>query len=62
MRDKSHLEQVERWARFFKKNPEIARKQLNNFIDAQITKSKEFYIRLFQAGKGDKIKRLKNRI
>ena len=46
MRDKSHAEQIERWARYFKENPMNARRKLNFFIDAQIKKAREFYIRL----------------
>jgi hypothetical protein len=59
MRDKTHLEQVERWAKFFKENPVVARKELNKFIDAQIFKSREFYKRLSKSGMDDKVKKLR---
>ena len=59
MRDKTHLEQVERWARFFKENPLVARKELNRFIDAQIMKSREFYDRLLKKGMQKKIDELR---
>ena len=59
MRDKSHSEQIERWARFFKENPRVARKELNKFIDAQILKSREFYQRLLDKGMKDKIIKLR---
>ena len=61
MRDKTHNEQIERWARFFKENPKIARKQLNLFIDAQIIKSREFYQRLLDKGQRDKIVRIRKK-
>ena len=46
MRDNSHLEQIERWARFFSKNRVKARKELNLFLDSQIKKANEFLKRL----------------
>ena len=42
MRDKSHMEQVERWAVFCRDNPHEFRKHLNVFLDAQINKAREF--------------------
>lgn len=46
MRDKSHVEQIQRWAEYFKKSPVKARRELNSFIDAQIEKARRFYLRL----------------
>ena len=46
MRDKSHIQQVERWAEFCKNNPAEFRKYLNAFLNAQIIKAREFYTRL----------------
>jgi hypothetical protein len=46
-RDKTHDEFIERWAEHIKKTPcKIWKKELNQFIDAQFQKSKEFYKRL----------------
>ena len=46
MRDKSNIQQVERWAEFCKNNPSEFRKYLNAFLNAQIIKAREFYTRL----------------
>ncbi|MEK6895386.1 MAG: hypothetical protein AABX48_02605 [Nanoarchaeota archaeon] len=58
-RDKSHMEQVERWAGFTKKNPAIARKEVNKLVDAQIMKSKEFYERLEKVKGKEFVKKLR---
>lgn len=46
MRDKSHTEQIERWARFVKNNPDKWKKEHTLFINAQIEKANEFYSQL----------------
>jgi len=46
MRDKSHLEQIERWAHFFKKDSHRARGELNSFLDEQIIKANNFLKKL----------------
>lgn len=43
MRDKSHDEQIERWARFVRDNPDKWREEHTNFINAQINKANRFY-------------------
>ena len=45
-RNKTHEDQVVRWAKYFKSNPEKARKELNLFINAQINMANDFYKRL----------------
>ncbi len=61
MRDKSHADQVERWALFVKNNPRSAwSMDLKNLIDSQITKANDFYKYLSKTSKGrEKIRRLK---
>lgn len=43
MRDKSHIEQIERWANFVKNNPNKWKQEHTKFINAQISKANEFY-------------------
>jgi len=46
-RDKTHDEFIEKWANYVKNQPrKVWKKQLNQLIDAQYQKSKEFYKRL----------------
>lgn len=43
MRDKSHIQQVERWADFIKDKPQDEwRQKLNEFIDAQFEMAERF--------------------
>lgn len=62
MRDKSHTEQVERWARFVKANPRsVWIKQLKPLIDSQIIKANQFYKKLaIKEGGQEKIRRLRH--
>jgi hypothetical protein len=61
MRDKTHNEQVERWARYVKENPDNWKSQLKPFIDAQIIMARRFYSKLAKTPEGlEKIKRLRN--
>lgn len=46
MRDKSHLEQIERWAEHVRENPNTWRFELKPFIDSQIIIANRFYARL----------------
>lgn len=46
MRDKSHMEQVERWARFVKENPKRWKKEHKEFIDSQIRNANKFLNKL----------------
>jgi hypothetical protein len=60
MRDKSHMEQVERWARFVKENPSKWKAKFKPFIDSQIIMSRRFYEKLGETEGGkEKIKRLR---
>lgn len=59
MRDKTHKEQVERWARYCKENPNKWKSKLKPFLDAQIIMARRFYKRLRRSEKGrEKIKKL----
>ena len=61
MRDKSHIEQVERWAEYVKNNPQTWKQQLKPFLDAQIIMARRFYNKLAQTPEGrKKIKLLRN--
>lgn len=61
MRDKTHNEQVERWARYVKNNPNNWKSQLKPFIDAQIIMARRFYSKLAETPEGlEKIKKLRN--
>ena len=62
MRDKSHMEQVERWARFVKTNPRsVWIKQLKPLIDSQIIKANQFYKKLEMTREGrEKIIKLRS--
>jgi len=56
VRDKSHMEAVERWAEFVKNNPrEKWKMAVNLFIDAQYEKADAFYKRLEKTEEGRKI-------
>ena len=54
MRDKTHLNQVERWANYVKENPDKWKSKLKPFIDAQILMSRRFYKNLAQTEEGRK--------
>ena len=56
MRDKSHMDSIERWAEFVRNNPrEKWKPLLNAFINAQYEKADEFYKRLEKTEEGRKI-------
>ena len=61
MRDKSHGEQIERWANFVKNNPrEVWKKALDEFINSQYEIAHRFYKNLEKSDKGREIlKRLR---
>ncbi|MEI6731045.1 MAG: hypothetical protein WCK90_00035 [archaeon] len=42
-RDKSHMEQVERWAEFVKANPDGWKEEHTTFINAQFDMAARFY-------------------
>ena len=61
MRDKSHKEQVERWARYVKENPGKWKKELKPFIDGQLIKAQKVFNKLSKTPEGKKkIRQLKN--
>lgn len=56
MRDKSHMESVERWAEFVRTQPkEEWKPRLDLFIDGQYEKARAFYERLGKSAEGRKI-------
>jgi len=61
MRDKTHMEQVERWARFVRDHPRsVWIKEVGPLIDSQITIANRFYERLAKTKGGiEKIKKLR---
>jgi len=53
MRDKTHAEQIARWANLIKDKPQTEwRPQLNEFIDAQFDMAKRFRENLKKTQKG----------
>ena len=55
MRDKTHEEHLERWARFVRDNPISAWKpEHSRFIDSQIIMANRFYSRLEKTPEGRK--------
>jgi hypothetical protein len=60
MRDKTHSEQVERWANYVKNNPDW-KKKLKPFLDSQIIISRRIYKKLSETEEGkEKIKMIRN--
>jgi len=53
MRDKSHSEQVERWAKYVKNNPDW-RKKFKAFSDSQIIIARRVYEKLSKSEEGRK--------
>ena len=61
MRDKTHEEQIKRWAKFVKDNPLKWKKELKPFLDSQIIMARKFYAKMAETKEGrKKIERLKN--
>ncbi|MBI2672566.1 hypothetical protein HYX16_06550 [Candidatus Woesearchaeota archaeon] len=61
MRDKSHIEQVERWARYVKDNPDKWKSKVKPLIDSQILMSRRFFENLAKIDGGkQKIEKLRN--
>ena len=59
MRDKTHEEQIERWAEFVRDNPYKWKLRFKEFIDSQILMSRRFYKKLAESPGGEeKIKAL----
>jgi hypothetical protein len=61
MRDSTHTEHIERWAKFVKEHPRsIWIREVGPLIDAQIIMANSFYERLAKVEGGiDKIKKLR---
>jgi len=57
MRDKSHEEQLERWALYVKEHPGQWKKELKPFIDSQIIMANRFYSKLPE----EKLKRIREK-
>ncbi|HJX50629.1 MAG TPA: hypothetical protein VJ438_04150 [Candidatus Nanoarchaeia archaeon] len=61
MRDKSHDEQIIRWAEYVRNNPEKWKAKVKPFIDNQIIIARRFYKKLGETEKGrEKIRLLLN--
>lgn len=61
MRDKTHAEQIERWALYVRENPDKWKSKLRPFLDSQIIMSRRFYKKLAETENGlEKIKLLRN--
>lgn len=54
MRDKTHSEQIKRWAEYVKSHPKKWKGKLKPFLDAQIIISKRFYSNLAKTEEGRK--------
>ena len=60
MRDKTHDEQIERWADYVKNNPNKWKANIKPFIDSQILISRRFYKKLAETEEGrEKMKLLR---
>lgn len=60
MRDQTHMDELERWARYVKENPDKWKSKIKPFLDSQIIMSRRFYKNLAKTNKGrEKIKRLR---
>ena len=60
-RDKTHLEQIKRWAMYIRENPNKWKLKFKDFIDSQIIISRRFYKKLSETKEGrEKIKLLRN--
>jgi len=61
MSDKSHAEQVERWAKYVKENPDKWKSKVKPLIDSQILMSRRFFENLAKTNGGkEKIEKLRN--
>ncbi|MDD5700282.1 MAG: hypothetical protein PHH00_03800 [Candidatus Nanoarchaeia archaeon] len=58
MRDKSHNEQIERWAEYVRNNPDKWKSKVSPFIDAQFLMTQRFHSNLAKTEEGREI--LKN--
>ncbi len=51
-RDKTHSEQIERWAEYVRNNPTKWKSKFKEFLDAQIIISRRFYSKLAKTKEG----------
>ncbi|MFA4953175.1 MAG: hypothetical protein WC584_03060 [Candidatus Pacearchaeota archaeon] len=58
MRDKTHDEQIERWAKFVRDNPDKWKEKIKPFLDSQILMARRFYLKLAESEEGRKKIRL----
>jgi uncharacterized protein (DUF2461 family) len=59
-RDASHNEQIERWAKFVKENPDKWKVKVKPLIDSQILMARRFYKNLMRTPEGkEKVKKLR---
>jgi len=61
MRNKTHDEQIERWARYVRDNPNW-KKELKDFLDAQLIMARRVYAELEKTEEGRKKIKLLRRI
>ncbi len=60
-RDKTHAEQIEKWAEYVRENPDKWKSKFKEFINAQIIMSRRFYRKLAETKEGkDKIRLLRD--
>lgn len=52
MRDKTHEEELERWANFVRDNPDKWKKKLKPFLDSQVLIARRFYNNLAKTQEG----------
>lgn len=52
MRDKTHNEQIERWAEYVRENPEKWKDKVKPLIDSQIIMARRFYKKLLETEGG----------
>lgn len=61
MRDKTHLEQIERWAEYVRENPDKWKSKFKDFIDSHIIMARRFYSKLAETEEGrEKIRLLRS--
>ena len=53
-RDPTHSQQIQRWARFVRENPDGWKGKFNEFIDAQFEIARRFYDYLLESEVGRK--------
>jgi hypothetical protein len=60
MRDKSHAQEIERWAEYVRDNPDKWKAKLKLFLDAQILMARRFYKKLLgEEGGEEKLRELR---